>query len=90
MSDAIDGIIYLFRKWMTLVFTDMSFQISSYNVSFGWLIVAATVISMIIASILNIPSRLPQNAFYSRSGRIDRDERRAIYRRNIRNSVRNR
>lgn len=87
MSDALDAIFYIFGKWINYLFNDMSFNFGGYSASFGWLIIASLVISMIIGSILNIPSRLPSEAFYSRSGRIVRDKRRTYYRKRVNKAV---
>lgn len=84
MSDALNCVLYLLKKWLGYVFNDMAFQWNLngivYSASFGWLIVGALVIGMIIQSILNIPRGLPSNAFYSKAGRFDRDYRRYRHR----------
>lgn len=90
MSDALSATFYLFGKWISYVFHDMQFTYSgltTITASFGWLIIAAAVISMIVASILNIPRTLPSEAFYSRSGRIIRDKRRTYYRKRVNKAV---
>lgn len=87
MVDALDLMFYSFYKWIVYVFNDFSFSYANYNVSFGWMIIAAIVISMIVSSILNIPSKLPSEAFYSRSGRIVRDKRNTYYRKRVNKAV---
>lgn len=73
MVNGIDAMFYLFRKWIIYVFADMAFSYGTYSVSIGWIIVAVSVISMLIATILNIPRQLPKDAFYTQSGRVQKD-----------------
>lgn len=83
MTLALDYMFYNFNKWLVYVFTDMSFTYAGYNVTFGWLIVAISVISMLIATILNIPHKLPSDAFYTEKGRYSRDFTKAVYRQDV-------
>lgn len=65
MLDAINYSFMIFSKWLDLVFNWFSFNYQSFNVSLGWLIIGVWMIEIIINSILNIPSRLPNKAYYS-------------------------
>lgn len=84
MADAINSLFLLFQTWLNYVFNDFYFEFSGYRVSFGWLIVAVSMISIIIGSILNIPNRLPGYAFLSRSEHYRRDFGRYQRRQSIR------
>lgn len=88
MVNGLDAMFYLFRKWITYVFSDMAFTYGTYSVSIGWFVVAVSVISMLIATILNIPHQLPKEAFYSGSGRIVRDTNKSIYRQRVNSMAR--
>lgn len=83
MENALLSVFYIFNKWIDLVFNQMTFNFMTYTASLGWLIIAATVISMIIGSIMNIPSKLPGDAFYTGTERIKRDVYRNRYNRRV-------
>lgn len=84
MADAINSLFLLFQTWLNYVFNDFYFEFSGYRVSFGWLIVAVSMISIIIGSILNIPNRLPGYAFTTRLEHYKRDFKRYEWNRSIR------
>lgn len=73
MADCITYMLVIFQSWLGFIFNDFTFQYAGFNVSFGWLILAALMISIIIGSILNIPSRLPGYSFISQREHYRRD-----------------
>lgn len=61
MQNAINLFWYMFNKFLVLIFDD--FEILP-NVTIGWIIISAFVLSLIMGSILNIPNNIRFNKQY--------------------------
>lgn len=61
MQNAINIFWYMFNKFLVLIFDD--FEILP-NITIGWIIISAFVLSVIIGSILNIPNNIRFNKEY--------------------------
>lgn len=77
MSQGLAFAFSLFSGWIDLIFNQFTFVYLTdndyFNVSIGWFIIGSIVISMLISSILNIPSRLRSDTYLSNRELNNRD-----------------
>lgn len=64
MQNAINLFWYMFNKFLVLIFDD--FEILP-NITIGWIIISAFVLTVIIGSILNIPNNIRFNNPYGKN-----------------------
>ena len=83
MNQAFIYVFSIFGNFISLIFNDFTFTALNYTVSFGWLILGGILISMVIGSILNIPSSLPDKEFYSKGDYFQRKTGQVRYQRNV-------
>ena len=61
MTQALNLFWYMFNKFLVLVFDDFAIL---PNITIGWIVISAFVLSLIMGSILNIPNNIRFNKQY--------------------------
>lgn len=87
MTDAINYSLMIFTNFLKLMFEEFSFSWNNYTVTIGWVLLAGLLISMVLNSILNIPSSLPSKAYLSGNEQYRRDVKSTAYRKRVSNDA---